>query len=80
MVTPRSQGGPTENDPSPKGADSEESGQDGDPGKKAAEAADKANFDKMEKEIKEAMAKNPQVGQAVTGSSSICPRQRWLAH
>jgi len=61
MVTPRSQGGPTENDPSPKGADSKESGQDGDPGKKAAEAADNANFDKMEKEIKEAMAKNPKL-------------------
>ncbi|NBQ07311.1 MAG: hypothetical protein EBU20_11780 [Betaproteobacteria bacterium] len=61
MVTPRSEGGPTENDPSPKGADSKESGQDGDPGKKAAEAADKANFDKMEKEIKEAMAKNPKL-------------------
>jgi len=61
MVTPRSQGGPTENDPSPKGSDSKESGQDGDPGKKAAEAADKANFDKMEKEIKEAMAKNPKL-------------------
>ena len=61
MVTPRSQGGPTENDPSPNGADRKESGQDGDPGKKSAEAADKANFDKMEKEIKEAMAKNPKL-------------------
>ena len=61
MVTPRSQGGPTENDPSPNGADSKESGQDGDPGKKSAEAADKANFDKLEKEIKEAMAKNPKL-------------------
>ncbi len=61
MVTPRSQGGPTENEPSPNGADSKESGQDGDPGKKSAEAADKANFDKMEKEIKEAMAKNPKL-------------------
>ncbi|MEY3427334.1 MAG: Motility protein [Pseudomonadota bacterium] len=61
MVTPRSEGGPTENDPSPKGSDSKESGQDGDPGKKAAEAADKANFDKLEKEIKEAMAKNPKL-------------------
>ena len=61
MVTPRSQGGPTENDPSPNGADSKESGQDGEPGKKSAEAADKANFDKMEKEIKEAMAKNPKL-------------------
>ena len=61
MVTPRSQGGPTENDPSPQGADSKESGQDGDPGKKGKEAADQANFDKMEKEIKEAMAKNPKL-------------------
>jgi len=58
MVTPRSQGGPTENDPSPNGSDSKESGQDGDPGKKsaaaaaaAAAAADAANFEKMEKEI-----------------------------
>ena len=61
MVTPRSQGGPTENDPSPQGADSKESGQDGDPGKKGKEAANQANFDKMEKEIKEAMAKNPKL-------------------
>ena len=64
MVTPRSEGGPTENEPSPKGADSKESGQDGDPGKKsaaAAAAADAANFEKMEKEIKEAMAKNPKL-------------------
>jgi chemotaxis protein MotB len=65
MVTPRSQGGPTENDPSPNGSDSKESGQDGDPGKKsaaaAAAAADSANFEKMEKEIKEALAKNPKL-------------------
>jgi chemotaxis protein MotB len=67
MVTPRSQGGPTENDPSPNGADSKESGQDGDPGKKsaaaaaAAAAADAANFEKLEKDIKEAMAKNPRL-------------------
>ena len=61
MVTPRSQGGPTENDPSPNGADSKESGQDGDPGKKGKDAADQANFDKMEKDIKEAMAQNPKL-------------------
>ena len=61
MVTPRSQGGPTENDPSPNGADSKESGQDGDPGKKGKEAADQANFDKMEKDIKEAMAQPPKL-------------------
>jgi chemotaxis protein MotB len=67
IVTPRSQGGPTENDPSPNGADSKESGQDGDPGKKsaaaaaAAAAADAANFEKLEKDIKEAMAKNPRL-------------------
>ena len=48
MVTPRSQGGPTENDPSPKGADSKESGHDGEnKGKKEAEAADKANCEKL---------------------------------
>ena len=62
MVTPRSQGGPTENDPSPKGADSKEEGQDGEnKGKAGGEAADKANFDKLEKEIKESMAKNPKL-------------------
>ena len=65
MVTPRSQGGPTENDPSPNGSDSKESGQDGDPGKKsaaaAAAAADATNFEKREKEIKEALAKNPKL-------------------
>jgi chemotaxis protein MotB len=62
MVTPRSQGGPTENDPSPKGADSKEEGQDGENKAKAGgEAADKANFDKLEKEIKESMAQNPKL-------------------
>ena len=62
MVTPRSQGGPTENDPSPKGADSKEEGQDGENKSKAGgEATDKANFDKLEKEIKESMAKNPKL-------------------
>jgi len=66
MVTPRSQGGPTENDPSPKGADSKEEGQDGENKSKAGgdasdKATDKANFDKLEKEIKESMAKNPKL-------------------
>ncbi len=58
IVTPRSQGGPTENDPSPKGADSKESGQLDEESRKKAEA-DKANFEKLEKDIKEALEKNP---------------------
>ena len=62
MVTPRSQGGPTENDPSPKGAESKEEGQDGENKSKAGgESTDKGNFDKLEKEIKESMAKNPKL-------------------
>jgi chemotaxis protein MotB len=52
MVTPRSQGGPTENDPSPKGADSKESGQDGDPGKKARKPPIKPTLTKWKKKSK----------------------------
>jgi chemotaxis protein MotB len=58
IVTPRSQGGPTENDPSPQGADSKESGQVDEESRKKAET-DKANFEKLEKDIKEALEKNP---------------------
>jgi chemotaxis protein MotB len=58
IVTPRSQGGPTENDPSPKGSDSKESSQIDEEIRKKMEA-DKANFEKLEKDIKEALEKNP---------------------
>jgi chemotaxis protein MotB len=58
IVTPRSQGGPTENDPSPKGADSKESGQVDEESLKKAQT-DKANFEKLEKDIKESLENNP---------------------
>lgn len=58
IVTPRSQGGPTENNPSPKGADSKESGQVDEEMVRKAEA-DKANFEKLERDIKEGLEKNP---------------------
>ena len=58
IVTPRSQGGPTENDPSPRGADSKESGQIDEELRKKAES-DKANFERLEKDIKEGLEKNP---------------------
>ena len=52
-VTPRSEGGPTENDPKPNPEKlSEEQKQ------KIAEAADQAAFDKLENEIKDKLAQN----------------------
>jgi chemotaxis protein MotB len=58
IVTPRSQGGPTENDPSPKGSDSKESGQIDEELRKKMEA-EQASFEKLEKDLKENLEKNP---------------------
>ena len=61
-VTPRSQGGPTENDPAPNAQErnNPESQAEAEK-KKAAEQQDQANFDKLEKEVKESLAKNPRL-------------------
>ena len=64
MVTPRSEGGPTENEPSPNtenALDNDE--QSKTEQKQATEADDKANFDKMEKEVREQLAANPNLEQ-----------------
>jgi hypothetical protein len=56
MVTPRSEGGPTENDPSPNSEndrDKERDGMNDSEKKKIVEQADKENFDKLEKEVRE---------------------------
>jgi len=61
-VTPRSQGGPTENDPAPNAEErsNPESLSEAEK-KQVAEQQDKANFDKLEKEVKESLAKNPRL-------------------
>jgi chemotaxis protein MotB len=61
-VTPRSQGGPTENDPAPNAQErSDPQGLSEEQKKQVAEQQDKANFDKLEKEVKESLAKNPRL-------------------
>ena len=64
-VTPRSQGGPTENDPAPNAT---ERNNPTDPAsmseadkKKVKEEVDQANFEKLEKEVKEQLEKNPKL-------------------
>jgi len=64
-LTPRSQGGPTENDPAPN---AEERNNPNDPStmsdedkKKLKEEVDQANFEKLEKEVKEQLEKNPKL-------------------
>lgn len=62
MVTPRSEGGPTENDPSPNSEndrDKERDGMNDSEKKKIVEQADKENFDKLEKEVREQLEQNP---------------------
>ena len=64
MVTPRSEGGPTENEPSPNSENARDNdSQSKTEQKQATEAADKANFDKMEKEVREQLAANPNLEQ-----------------
>jgi chemotaxis protein MotB len=61
-VTPRSQGGPTENDPAPNAQErSNPESLTEDQKKQVAEQQDKANFDKLEKEVKDSLAKNPRL-------------------
>ena len=61
-VTPRSQGGPTENDPTPNAQErSNPESLTEDQKKQVAEQQDKANFDKLEKEVKDSLAKNPRL-------------------
>jgi chemotaxis protein MotB len=61
-VTPRSQGGPTENDPSPNAQERNNPEALTEAEKKqVAEQKDKADFDKLEKEVKESLAKNPRL-------------------
>ena len=64
-VTPRSEGGPTENDPSPN---STERSDPSDPAKMSeeqkkavAEQQDQASFEKLEKEIREKIEQNPRL-------------------
>jgi chemotaxis protein MotB len=62
MVTPRSEGGPTENDPSPNSENDrakERDGMNDSEKKKIVEQADKENFDKLEKEVREQLEQNP---------------------
>ncbi len=62
MVTPRSEGGPTENDPSPNSENDhakERDGMNDSDKKKIVEQADKENFDKLEKEVREQLEQNP---------------------
>lgn len=61
-LTPRSEGGPTENDPSPNS----ESARDNEQvtqaeKKKIIEETDKANFDKLEKEVRQQLSQNPKL-------------------
>ena len=64
MVIPRSEGGPTENEPSPNSENARDNdAQSKTEQKQASEAADKANFDKMEKEVREQLAANPNLEQ-----------------
>jgi chemotaxis protein MotB len=63
-VTPRSEGGPTENDPSPNSENQRDSdAQTKAEKKQAREDSDNANFEKLEKEMKDAVAKNPNLKQ-----------------
>ena len=67
MVTPRSEGGPTENEPSPNSENARDNdAQTKAESKQASAEADKANFDKMEKEVKEQLAANPNLEQLQT--------------
>jgi chemotaxis protein MotB len=59
-VTPRSEGGPTENDPSPNSENARDS-ENLSPAEnqKIVEEADKTSFDKLEKDLNERMMQNP---------------------
>ncbi len=60
MLTPRSQGGPTENDPAPNSEErSDPTSMSEEQKKQLAEQADQANFEKLEQQVRESLAKNP---------------------
>lgn len=61
-LTPRSEGGPTENDPSPNSENARDNEQVSQAEKKKIiEEADKTNFDKLEKEVRQQLAQNPKL-------------------
>ena len=61
-LTPRSDGGPTENDPSPNAQEhSDPENMSEDEKKKAAEQLDKENFDKLEKELEKQLESDPKL-------------------
>ncbi len=61
-VTPNSEGGPTENDPSPNANERSDPAQMSEAErKKAAEEQDNANFEKLEKAVLEKLAQNPKL-------------------
>jgi chemotaxis protein MotB len=65
-LTPRSEGGPTENDPSPNSEnarDHDAKTQNQSEGQGGSQAQDSANFDQLEKEVKEQLAANPALEQ-----------------
>ena len=65
-LTPRSEGGPTENDPSPNSEDARENDaktQNQSEGQGGSQAQDSASFDQLEKEVKEQLAANPALEQ-----------------
>jgi len=65
-LTPRSEGGPTENDPSPNSEDARENDaktQNQSEGQGGSQAQESASFDQLEKEVKEQLAANPALEQ-----------------
>ena len=65
-LTPRSEGGPTENDPSPNSENARENDaktQNQSEGQGGSQAQDSASFDQLEKEVKEQLAANPALEQ-----------------
>jgi len=65
-LTPRSEGGPTENDPSPNtenARDNDAKSQNQAQGQGGDQSTDKSNFDQLEKDVKEQLAANPVLDQ-----------------
>jgi chemotaxis protein MotB len=65
-LTPRSEGGPTENDPSPNSENARENDaktQNQSEGQGGSQAQESASFDQLEKEVKEQLAANPALEQ-----------------
>jgi chemotaxis protein MotB len=61
-LTPKSEGGPTENDPNPNSTErSDPSKMTEEERKQVAEQQDKASFEKLEKEIREKVEQNPRL-------------------